>query len=471
MSFFRLVILLFSLFNIILNYDLSKERKESLDKLINEQMQLAKLKTFGIIICNSTHPIYEKIFGETDLVNEKSPFILGSVTKSFTALALLRAGIPLDKTIDQFGLDDYIDKDHAKKINVSNLVSHTSGIGIWNSKIIEEVGNFHYSNYGFALLGKIIEKESKKSYSEFMEEKIFRPLKMVNSHAKYNSDIIHSYDNFFGFPVKFGGIESEIGDGFYVPAGFISSSIDDMGKYVQFYLKEENREEVKKLTQEIVKVDYNVFYGMGISVWKKYNHTLYEHEGETRSFLSKLFIYPELDMGYFLVTNTNDYFCQQPFSDFINSIETFLIADSFAGINNDAFFYTHFAIDLVIIIVIAIPLTYLVITIKRKVKREKYSWFKGVKGKIIFGMDLFLLIIVPVLIIICFYVVDSNVRYTVVTTRDIRFAIFSLFSLCLLIFLVKLAYIFIYNKFFRKYELLENKNIEDVNLDYMGVNE
>ena len=198
---------------------------------------------------------------------------------------------------------------------------------------------------------------------------------------------------------------------------------------------------------------------------------MYEHDGDTRSFLSDFFIYPELDMGFFLVTNTRDYFCQQPFYDFVNSIEAFLIGDSFVWINDSAFFYTHFAIDLAIIIVIAIPLTYLVITIKRKVKREKYSWFKGVKGKIIFGVDLFLLIIVPVLIIICFYVVDSNVRYTVVTTRDIRFAIFSLFSLCLLIFLVKLVYIFIYNKFFRKYELLENKNIEDVNLDYMGVNE
>ena len=33
---------------------------------------------------------------------------------------------------------------------------------------------------------------------------------MVNSFAKYNSDIVHSYDNFFGFPVKFGGIESKL---------------------------------------------------------------------------------------------------------------------------------------------------------------------------------------------------------------------------------------------------------------------
>lgn len=471
MSFLRLIIILFSLFNIILNYYLSDERKESLENLINDQMNLARLKTFGIIICDSNGLIYKKIFGETDSINEKSPFILGSVSKSFTALALLRAGIPLNKTVDKFGLDDYIDKDYAKQITVKNLVSHTSGINTWNSKKIEDVGNFHYSNYGFGLLGKIIEKESNLNYNDFIKEKIFKPLEMVNSHAKYNSDIVHSYDNFFGFPVKFGGIESEIGDGFYVPAGFISSSIDDMEKYIQFYLKEENKEEVAKLTEEIAEMDYNLYYGMGISIWKKYNQTLYEHDGETRSFLSDFFIYPELDLGFFIVTNTRDYFCQQPFYDFVNSIEAFLIGDTFVWINDSAFFYTHFAIDLAIIIGLAIPLIYLIITIKRKVKREKYSWFKGIKGSIIFGIDLFLLIIVPVGIIICFYVIDSDLRYTVVTTRDIRFAIFTFLSLCLLIFLIKLVYIFIYNKFFKKYELLENKKMDEMMLDSMGVSE
>ena len=147
MSFLRLIIILFSLFNIILNYYLSDERKESLENLINDQMNLARLKTFGIIIYDSNGLIYKKIFGETDSINEKSPFILGSVSKSFTALALLRAGIPLNKTVDKFGLDDYIDKDYAKQITVKNLVSHTSGINTWNSKKIEDVGNFHYSNY------------------------------------------------------------------------------------------------------------------------------------------------------------------------------------------------------------------------------------------------------------------------------------------------------------------------------------
>ena len=93
-----------------------------------------------------------------------------------------------------------------------------------------------------------LEKESNLNYNDFIKEKIFKPLDMVNSHSKYNSDIVHSYDNFFGFPVKFGGIESEIGDGFYVPAGFISSSIDDMEKYIRFYFYSCTNNDINPMT-------------------------------------------------------------------------------------------------------------------------------------------------------------------------------------------------------------------------------
>ena len=68
-----------------------------------------------------------------------------------------------------------------------------------------------------------------------MKEKIFDLLKMENTNAKYHSNIIDSYDNFFGFCTKYTSIKSEIGDGFEVPAGYISSSIEDMGKYLRYY--------------------------------------------------------------------------------------------------------------------------------------------------------------------------------------------------------------------------------------------
>ena len=58
-------------------------------------MKLAKLKTLGFIITNSNDTIYQNIYGEIDKATPKSPFILGSVSKSFTALAFLHLNISL----------------------------------------------------------------------------------------------------------------------------------------------------------------------------------------------------------------------------------------------------------------------------------------------------------------------------------------------------------------------------------------
>ena len=199
MDYFTFIFLLISLFNFSLSYELSEERIKKLDEILNSQMKAAKLKTVGFIITNSTHTIFQKIYGDTEKVNTKTPFILGSVSKSFTALALLKLNIPLNQTLDKFDLKDYIKDEIAKEITISELLNHTSGLASFSPNRVYEKGYFNYSNYGFALLGKIIEKKSGKNYNDYMNETIFKPLEMVNSHTKYNEDIVGSYDNFLGF--------------------------------------------------------------------------------------------------------------------------------------------------------------------------------------------------------------------------------------------------------------------------------
>ena len=92
------------------------------------------------------------------------------------------------------------------------------------------------------MLGKIIEKQSGTSYEDYVKKTIFKPLNMSNSYAKINDNIVNSYDNFFGFTTKHKDIESETDNGFYIPAGFISSSVEDMGNYLRFY-----KEKIQKL--------------------------------------------------------------------------------------------------------------------------------------------------------------------------------------------------------------------------------
>ena len=472
MNYFIFLIFLISLFINSINYELSQDRIKKLDEIINSLMKLAKLKTVGFIITNSNKTIYQNIYGEIDKVTTKSPFILGSVSKSFTALGLLNLNISLNQTLNNYDLNDYINEKDAKDITISELLNHSSGLDSFSSHRIYNKGYFNYSNYGFALLGKIIEKESNKKYEDYMSETIFKPLKMINTHASYHPDIIDSYDFFLGFRTKYRNIESEIGDGFYVPAGFISSSVEDMGNYLRFYLNksEENQKYVKQMTEGNFSIGYNINYGMGMVIQKKNGQTIYHHNGDTNSFSSKLVIYPELDIGFFLVTNTRDSLCLGPREEFFEAIENYLILDSFDGLDNSSFFFNHFTYDIIFLFIIAIPLTYLIITIIRKIKLKKYSWFIGIKGKIIFGFDLFILVIAPIVFIIIFYTVNPTIKMAIDMIRDLKFIIFAPSSILFFIFLIKLGYFFAYNKLFNKYDL-SNRNIENMDLDYIGVEE
>ena len=451
----KILISIFIIFlsNYIFSYELSDKRIKILDELMNNLKNLAKLKTIGFIITNSTSTLYQNIYGETDKINLKSPFILGSVSKSFTALALLHLNINLNQVIDKFDLSNYIDEDDAKDITISQLLSHTSGLDSFSSRRLYKKGEYHYSNYGFALLGKIIEKQSGTSYEDYVKKTIFKPLNMSNSYAKINDNIVNSYDNFFGFTTKHKDIESETDNGFYIPAGFISSSVEDMGNYLRFYLRKdpEAQKYIKQMTTGNIETKYNQKYGMGMMIKQIFNYTIYFHGGATQSFLCNLVIYPDLDIGFFIVTNTHDNLCSSPASQLFTNIENYLIYDSYEEIDGYKCFLTHFTCDILILISLALPIIYLIITIIRKIKCKKYLWLNGIKGKVFFGIDIFILVIVPLVLIIFLYTFDANIKINIEYIKDLQLWLFAPSSILFFIFFIKLIYIILYNKCLYKY--------------------
>ena len=203
---------------------------------------------------------------------------------------------------------------------------------------------------------------------------------------------------------------------------------------------------------------------MGMMIEKINNQTIYHHSGSTNSFISNLYIYPQLQIGIFIIINTHDIFCQTPAGEFMDNILNFITLDTYGSIDESLFLYVHFTYDILFLFLIGIPITYLIIIIIRKLKRKKYSWFIGIKGKIIFGIDILFLIIIPIFIIIRFYAFDANLRYATESIKDIKFVIFTIFSTSLFIFIIKLVYVFVYNKYLNKFEIDNNKKA-DMELD------
>ncbi|OFY66221.1 MAG: hypothetical protein A2V64_01870 [Bacteroidetes bacterium RBG_13_43_22] len=158
--------------------------------------------------------IFEKAYGQADS-ETKTPnttstlFNLGSTSKQFTAAAIL-----LLAKQKRLSLKDDIRKyfpdfpDYGYPITIENLIHHTSGIkssdglclmagtlfskdnreGDYNFIARQKSLNFRpgdeflYSNSGYILLGKIVEKASGMKFSKFIEENIFRPVGMTHTY-------------------------------------------------------------------------------------------------------------------------------------------------------------------------------------------------------------------------------------------------------------------------------------------------
>ena len=138
MAFFPYFLILFSLSLCNPTYELTEERIEIMNNFIKSQMELAKVDTLGLIVTNKSKTIYKKIYGVNTKVIETTPFVLGSVSKSFTALGLLKLNIPLNDTLDKYKLGNYINEEDSKKITVGELLNHTSGLISFGSKVVNE---------------------------------------------------------------------------------------------------------------------------------------------------------------------------------------------------------------------------------------------------------------------------------------------------------------------------------------------
>jgi D-alanyl-D-alanine carboxypeptidase len=186
---------------------------DAIDALKAELTKRAAEDRFSgaVLIAKDGKPIFQEACGYADrehkaLNTVDTRFRFGSMGKMFTAVAILQlaqAGkIKLDDPIGKY-LSDYPNKDVAEKVTIHHLLTHTGGTGnifgpeFDGSKLKDlkdyvaiagnrapefEPGTKHaYSNYGFILLGRIIELTSGQSYYDYTREHIFEPAGMKST--------------------------------------------------------------------------------------------------------------------------------------------------------------------------------------------------------------------------------------------------------------------------------------------------
>ena len=213
------------------------------------------------MVSKNGQPIYKKAFGKANLelnvdLMTENVFQLGSMTKQFTAIAILllqqQGKLNVKETISKY-IPDY---PSGEKITIHHLLTHTSGIkDFTKTKVIQEIANkemspkmlvdlfknepvdflpgekFDYNNSGYVLLGHIIELVSKETYEDFIVNHIFKKLGMSESYYATDRQIINKRAN--GYSKKENGYVNKTIINYSVPyaSGALMSTLNDMQKW------------------------------------------------------------------------------------------------------------------------------------------------------------------------------------------------------------------------------------------------
>ncbi len=267
------------------------------------------------------------------LNDSNSIYQIGSITKSFTAIIILKL-----QEEGKLSIQDKLSKffpgyPQGDNITIQNLLTHTSGIynytndidegdtaivcyPVSKDRVLEVFKNkplafrpgkyFQYCNSGYFLLGMIIEKVTGLSYETVMREMVFNPLKM--NHSGFDFKNLSDTNKAQGYVLltrDTAKMNYTIDSTVYYSAGAIYSTSNDMYKWVKaianHYILSEN-------SWNQIFTPYKDNYGYGF--WM--NSTLYgknfiKHDGGLAGFTSDFIYYPEDDVSIILLNNQSNY--------------------------------------------------------------------------------------------------------------------------------------------------------------------
>lgn len=327
---------------VLADFQISDETIERIDALVSSKIDWSgDTPAYTILIDQGGTTIYEKNIGYADIGNKipashDTVYKIGSITKSYTALAILqmveKGQLNLDATVSQY-LADY--EGPASEVTVRELLTHTSGIpnytsiaeawpfliwsatnqseiiGVFKDKPLEFPSGtqFSYSNSGYYLLGMIVESVSKLDYFEYIRTFILKPLKLTATFTGEYEEIVPQQAR--GYSTTPQGYSNAAPIYHMAPfsAGTIEASAADLVKFRRGIFKGSTTS--VKLQALLRQTDNfpdgtQQRYAMGaLRVSDFYGHQRWWHSGDTSGFSSQLDFFPQEDITLVILVNTN----------------------------------------------------------------------------------------------------------------------------------------------------------------------
>lgn len=309
-------------------------------------MQLERENIAGAVVCvvKEGKILFAKGYGYSD-VDKKKPvsvedtlFRPGSISKLFTWTAVMQlveqGKLDLDRDINDY-LDFKIPATYPQPITLRNLMTHTPGfeesikdLFVPEDKKMSPLKEYltdhmprrifppgkvpAYSNYGATLAGYIVERVSGRSFNDYIEENIFKPLGMVHSTfaqplpPNLKPLLSNGYELGSGRPKQFEGVEP-------APAGALSASAADISHFMMAHLQDGkfgNAQILRPETVQQMHARQNGFHpemnamALGFYEESRNGHRIIGHGGDTIYFHSDLHLMQDASLGFFVSYNS-----------------------------------------------------------------------------------------------------------------------------------------------------------------------
>jgi CubicO group peptidase (beta-lactamase class C family) len=276
----------------------------------------------SVIVSLDGEPLIARGFGMANLEHDipntpETKFRLGSITKQFTAMAVM-----ILSEREAIGLDDPI-ADHLADlpeswagVTIRHLLTHTSGIPSYTSLpdffpeksilplskdeligLVREMplefepgSEFRYNNSGYFLLGMIIERASGTSYESFLRQEIFEPLGMEDTGYDRAGPILKGRATGYERLGKLVRNSRYLDMGLPYSAGALYSTVEDLARWDRALLEGAL---ISEPSYEAMWTPFKGDYAFGWSVKDRDGHREQGHGGGINGFMTQILRYPD----------------------------------------------------------------------------------------------------------------------------------------------------------------------------------
>ena len=298
-----------------------EQRIVRLDRFIGDAMRQAAVPGLSIALVHNGKLAWAKGYGVANsvtgrAVTPETPFEAASLGKVLTAYATLKLveqeRLDLDRPLSSYLSKQFVDDDRYRdQITGKMVLTHTSGLSNNFMESHHHVefapgSRFSYSGVGYMYLQRVIEQITGQPFNAFMTATFFTPLGMSSSsyfRSSCESRLSrgHFYIAGFAAPMPFFPLAQPNA------ANLLCSTATDLARFESELMNPTivSPRLVKEMLSPQVHVDGDVWWGLGVALYRKGSTSCLWHWGDNMDFQSYMIACPDEKIGDVVMTNSS----------------------------------------------------------------------------------------------------------------------------------------------------------------------